>query len=192
MDKKKFETKEQLELDAAEEALEHVNQEEIAAVEAKETVLTKEEEIALKRDRMRFVNNKLSSSLALLAILFNVIYFVILYKTNNTYFYTYDMGASVLINLIFMLAVFLCSEGVKSYNKGYSIALIVIGVIELVRIFILPMSAHKAEAMTTSTFTWMVVFLAGAGALLIASGVIGVIRSITLANYKKSMEEKKA
>ena len=201
MNKKEFETREELELDAAETALEQVSQEEIAAVESAEPALTAEQELAIKKDRMRFVTNKLSSSLALLAILLNVFYFVSLYKNNNTYFYTYDMGASVLINLIFMLAVFLCSEGVKNYNKGYSIALIVIGVIELIRIFILPLSAHQpivaddgsiTRAMETAQFVRIVIYLAAAAALLVASGVIGVIRSTKLAQYKKSLEEKLA
>ena len=192
MDKKEFETIEELELDAAEEALEHVSQDEINTVEETATTLTKTEEAALKRDRMRFVTNKLSSTLAILAILLNVFYFVSLYKTNHTFFYKFEIGISVLINLVFMLAVFLCSEGVKNYNKNYSIALIVIGVIEIVRIFFMPMSALKAEAMGASQFTRIVVYLASAAAFLIASGTIGLIRSLTLANYKKSLEEQQA
>ena len=192
MDKKEFETKEQLELDVAEEALEHASQEEIAAVEAETPVLSKEEETAIKRDRMRFVLNKLSSSLALLAIVLNVFYFVSLYKVDGPFFYKYEIGASVLLNLVFMLAVFLCSEGVKNYNRSHAIALIVIGALELARIFLYPLSAHSAEAMETGRFTRIVIYLACAGALLIASGVIGVIRSIRLANYKKSLEEQPA
>lgn len=192
MDKKEFETKEELELDVAEEALETASQEEIAMVEDANPVLSKEEEIAIKKDRMRFTTNKLSSTFAIVAILLNVFYFVSLYKTNHNFFYKYDIGLSVLLNLVFMLAVFLCSEGVKKYNMRYSIALIVIGVLEIVRIFILPLSAVRAQAMGAGQFTRIIIYLSGAAALLIASGVLGVIRTITLENYKKILEEHKA
>lgn len=189
MDKKDFETKEQLELDAAEQALETVSQEDFATVEAVAPVLTKEEEQVLKRDRMRFVTNGLSSTLALAAVLLNVFYFVSIYKTNNAFFYQIDIGLSVLLNLVFMLAVFLCSQGVKNYNKKHSIALIVIGAIEIARIFFLPLSAYTGEAMDSSQFVRVVAYLATASALLLTSGVIGVIRSVKLAEYKKSLEQ---
>ena len=79
------------------------------------------EEQFIQRDRMRFTKNTLSSGLALLAILFNVFYFVSIYKSDvGSYYYNILIGASILYNLIFMLTVFLCSEGVKSYNKAYA------------------------------------------------------------------------
>lgn len=201
MDKKDFETKDELEMDIAEQALEHAPQQDVAVVES-EIFMTHEQEKAIQRDRMRFVNNKLSSSLALIALVLNIFFFVSLYKSNFSYYYTYEIGISVLINLVFMLAVFLCSEGVKSYNKSYSVALIVIGVIELLRIFAFPLSAHneiivdadgvESLVMETAQFIRVVAYLATAAALLITAGVVGVIRSITLTNYKKSLEEKNA
>ena len=164
--------------------------------------MDKEEERRIKQDRMRFVNNKLSSTLAILAILLNVFYFVSIYKSDpagTRFYYNIDIGLSVLLNLVFMLAVFLCSEGVKNYNRNYSIALIVIGVLELVRIFFLPLEAHTAliegtedRVMSNMQFTRVVIYLAGAAALLISSGVIGVIRSVKLASYKKTLDEKPA
>ena len=78
------------------------------------------EEQLIQRDRMRFTKNTLSSGLALLAILFNVLYFVSIYKSDvGSYYYNILMGASVLYNLIFMLVVFLSSEGVKSYKAAF-------------------------------------------------------------------------
>ena len=40
------------------------------------------EDKLIQRDRMRFTKNTLSSSLALLAILFNVLYFVSIYRSD--------------------------------------------------------------------------------------------------------------
>ena len=74
----------------------------------------------IKTDRMRFTKNKFSSNLALVAILFDVFYFVSIYKSDvSTYYYTLVIGASIIYNLAFMLAAFLSSEGVKSYGEKF-------------------------------------------------------------------------
>lgn len=186
--------------DTVQETVEQAPQSDVAEVTS--PLMTAEEKRAIGRDRMRFTTNKLSSSLAILAILFNVFYFVSIYKSDPTgsrFYYNVDIGVSVLLNLVFMLAVFLCSEGVKNYNKNYSIALIVIGVLELVRIFFLPLEAHTTliegtenHVMSNGQFTRVVIYLAAASALLLTSGVVGVIRSVSLANYKKTLDEKPA
>lgn len=76
------------------------------------------EERTIQRDRMRFIKNSLASNLALLGIVLNVFYFVSLYKSDvGTYYYNILIGASIVYNLVFMLAVFLSSEGVKNYNS---------------------------------------------------------------------------
>lgn len=155
----------------------------------------------VKRDRMRFTPNGLSSGLALLAIVFNVFYFVSLYKSNYNFYYDFPMGVSVLLNLIFMLAVFLSSEGVKNYKLGYAVTLVVVGVIEIVRIFGLPLSAHKAEitikvdgvdtvrtVMQDAQFTRVVIYLVCAAALLISAGIIGIIRHYQLEEHKKHLQ----
>lgn len=157
----------------------------------------------MRLDRMRYTNNALSSNMALFAIVANVIYFVIMYKINNKAMYELMMGASVIVNLLFMLSVFLCSEGVKNYNVGYATAMIVIGVIELARIFIWPLKLHNTETklivpdgepivttvLNDSQFVWVIVCLACASALLITGGIIGVIRGKELAAYKESLKQ---
>ena len=103
------------------------------------------EERLIQRDRMRFTKNTLSSSLALLAILFNVLYFVSIYKSDvGSYYYNILMGASVLYNLLFLLVVFLSSEGVKGYKLSFAFVLLVVGALQILRIFILPARAHAA------------------------------------------------
>ena len=101
----------------------------------------------IQRDRMRFTKNTLSSGLALLAILFNVLYFVSIYKSDvGSYYYNIRMGASVLYNLLFMLVVFLCSEGVKSYKSSFAWVLLVIGALQIARIFYLPLTAQDRKS----------------------------------------------
>ncbi len=109
------------------------------------------EERKVTLDRMRYVKNTTSSRLALLAIVFDVLYFVKLYQSNFDFYYTFMMGVSIIYNLIFMLMAFLASEGVKNYKKGFSWLLFALGVGQVVRVFILPMSAHSATFMMGKT-----------------------------------------
>ena len=106
---------------------------------------------SIRLDRMRFTKNTTSSRLVLLAILFDAIYFVSLYKINVEYYYNMMMGASILYNLVFMLAAFLASEGVKNYKQGYSWVLCLLGAIQIVRIFIWPVHAHATSVCKPSS-----------------------------------------
>ena len=79
------------------------------------------EERTVKRDRMRYIKNSLAANLAILGILFDVFYFVKIYQSDvGTYYYTILIGVSIVYNLVFLLAVFLASEGVKNYKAGYT------------------------------------------------------------------------
>ena len=125
------------------------------------------EDRMIQRDRMRFVKNKLSANLAILAIVFNVFYFVNIYRSDvGSYYYTIIIGADIVYNLLFMLAAFLASEGVKNYKINYSWLLIVIGVLQIARIFIIPMRAHG----------------------LVAAGVINYNKCRALEEHMKTLE----
>lgn len=160
------------------------------------------EEQLIRRDRMRFTKNTLSSGLALLAILANVFYFVSIYKSDvGSYYYNILIGASVLYNLVFMLVVFLSSEGVKGYKIGYAYALIVIGVLQILRIFILPMRAHAATVtinqqetvvMQTAQFIRVIVYLCISAACCLVAGVVGIQKSRALAQHMATMNQKAA
>lgn len=152
----------------------------------------------IKKDRMRFKSNSLSSNLTLLAVVLNVLYFVCIYKSDvSTYYYTYIIGLSVIYNLVFMLVAFLSSIGVKNYKINFSIALIVIGALQVVRIFGIPLNASNAvlsiggedvHVMGQWQFVRTLIYLISSSALLIAAGVIGIIRSKILQSYKQQCE----
>ena len=139
------------------------------------------EEQLIQRDRMRFTKNTLSSGLALLAILFNVFYFVSIYKSDvGSYYYNIIMGASILYNLIFML---------------------VVGALQILRIFILPMQAHAATVkvnkqevlvMQTAQFIRVVVYLAASAVCCFVAGVVGIRKSRALAAHMATLEQKAA
>ena len=155
------------------------------------------EDRTIQRDRMRFIKNSLSSNLAILGILFDVFYFVSIYQSDvDTYYYNIIIGASIVYNLMFMLAVFLSSEGVKNYKKNYSYLLAAIGVVQIVRIFILPMQAHSATTlvdgatvavMQDGQFMWTVACLVLSAVCLVVSAVVNFIRCNELEAHLKSL-----
>ena len=154
-----------------------------------------EREIRIKRDRLRFTKNTASSTLCYIAILFNVLYFANIYSSDvGNYYYNINIGMSVVYNLLFLLFAFLCSEGVKNYSKVYSSVLLVIGAMQIVRIFGIPMKAHGTAitlegadviVMGDKQFTTVIVFLVISAICCITAGVVGLIKTITLENYKK-------
>ena len=164
------------------------------------------EEQFIRRDRMRFTKNTLSSTLDILAIVFDVFYFINIYKSDvghnvGNFYYQIRIGASIIYNLVFMLAAFLSSEGVKNYKKEYCYILLVIGVIQIVRIFILPAQAAAAEitiggtvykVMERAQHIRVVLYLLVSAACCLAGGVIGIKRCNELSAHLASLQESKA
>lgn len=154
-------------------------------------------EQSIKLDRMRYTKNSTSSRLAILAIVFDVLYFVCVYRINVDYYYSLLMGASILYNLVFMLAAFLSSEGVKNYKQGYSFVLCALGLIQIARIFILPARAHATTltvggaellAMSDGQFVRVVVYLAASAACLFASAAVNFTKSRALKAHVAGLE----
>lgn len=162
--------------------------------------MTKERTIKL--DRLRYTKNTASSRLVYLAILLDVFFFVSIYKSDvGSYYYNILIGASILYNLIFMLAAFLASEGVKNYKKGYTWLLMALGAIQVARIFIIPVQAHAAtitikkvsyQVMENGQFIRVTLYLALSALCLFAAAVINLQKSNALASHIASLEGQKA
>ena len=160
------------------------------------------EDKLIRRDRMRFVKNSMCANLCYLGLLFDVFYFVLLYRSDvGTYYYTIQIGGSIVYNLLFLLIVFLSSEEVKNYNKNYSYILLAVGAMQIVRIFVIPMAAHTATivedgaevaVMGDSQFIRSVIYLIISAACLIVSAVVNIIRCNTLEAHNKYLESQKA
>ena len=160
------------------------------------------EERTIQRDRMRFIRNSTSANLCYLGILFNVFYFVNLYQSDvGTYYYEIFIGASIVYNLLFLLIVFLASEAVKNYAQNYSYLLAVIGILQIVRIFYIPMRAHAATTMVNGVettvmgngqFIIQVVFLVISAACLLVSAAVNFKKCQELAEHMKTLEAQNA
>ena len=162
--------------------------------------MTSNDVALIKKDRLRYSKNKLSSNLTLLAIVLNALYFVSIYKSDvGSYYYSYMMGISVVYNLLFMLIAFLSSEGVKSYKMGYSFVLIELGQFQILRIFILPLDAVNTtitlsdveqSIMGGDQFMRIVIYLVGSGILCIVAGIVAYHKTRTLEMYQAELNLK--
>ncbi len=155
-------------------------------------------ESSVKLDRMRFTKNTTSSRLALLAIVFDVLLFISIYKSDvGTWYYTILIGASIIYNLVFLLTAFLASEGVKNYKRGYTWLLLALAAGQIIRIFIIPMQAHNAEVdgvrvMGDGQFIRVIIYLVISTACLLASAAINWKKSKELTAHVASLEATRA
>ena len=149
----------------------------------------------LKNDILRYKKNKLAANLALLGLVFGVLYFMFIYGiyaegVNNAsikaFFYKPQLGASVIINLVFLLFVFYCSEEVKAYNQKFAYVEFFIALCQIGRIFYYPVYGHMKNAMNTGLMITCIIFLALSAGCLIASGVFGITKAIA---YKKHVDQ---
>lgn len=153
----------------------------------------------LQDDILRYKKNKLPANLALLALVFNILYFTLLYTVHTTEAYKIWIGFSVIVNLLVLLFGFYASESVKSYNKKACIMLAVLAVVQIIRIFYYPLvgmkdgwlkgNAYFGAIMTTaSNGTLMIIYLAGSAACFIVSAVLGYININRLNAHLKKVE----
>lgn len=158
-------------------------------------------------DILKYKTNKLASTLALVSLLFNVLYFCLLYSFTASFFATWKIGLSVIFTLVTLLMTFLASEGIKNYNKKYTILLLVLAVVQVIRMFGLPLEALQhdlatakggeialtggyffTEITTGTAYTMLLIWLALSAAALVASAVIGYINCVKLESYNKKVE----
>lgn len=149
----------------------------------------------IKKDRLLYTQNKISANLTYLGIVFGIFYFVSIYQTDvNNYYYTFEIGVSVIYNLMFLLIAFLSSEGLKNYKLNYAYVIIAVGIMQLVRIWGIPMKAHttmttldgvETLVMDDSQFNYCCIALVVSAACCIGAGIIGIYKIVMLNNYKR-------
>jgi hypothetical protein len=156
-------------------------------------------DLFIQRDRMRYTKDSFSSGLVLLSIVFNVLYFVSIYQSDvGLYYYDWVIGASIIYNLLFLLIAFLASQGVKSRKSGYSLTLMVIGLLQIVRIFYLParayaktvtIGAEEVAVMTKGQHTYVVVCLALSAVCCLVAAATSYINNKRLAQHMRQLAE---
>lgn len=156
----------------------------------------------VKDDILRYKKNKFAGMLTLLGLVFTVLYFALLYSVNNAFFYTINMGFSVIITLVLLLAAFLASESIKNYRKVYCIVLIVLAAINIGRIFYYPLKGLQAKAFDGAVYFWtnmssggiftfLVIYLVASAACYVGAAVVGFINATRLELHEKAVAEGK-
>ena len=153
-----------------------------------------QEEILLEKEtskeKMKYKRDNMSFAFAIFGLIFNVLYFFAFYKNNGNFYYGWMMGISVLYNLLFMLFTFYSAQEVKNYHIGFGVLLLLLGVGQIVRMFIYPKQALAQEALELKAYTLLVIYLAISASFLVAGGTVSVIKSITLRNFVKKENAK--
>ena len=106
-----------------------------------------------------------------------------------------------------LLVAFLCSEGIKGYKKEYSYVLIALAVVQVIRMFGLPLEALKYDAGLAATdpraldvryfgidlssagsYVMLILWLAASAACFVSSAVLGYINCTKLENFQKKID----
>lgn len=160
------------------------------------------EESTISIDRMRFTKDSLSANAVLLAIVLDCLYFVSIYQSDvSTWYYNWVIGASIIFNLLFLLTAFLASEGVKNRKTGYTLPLLVLGVLQVIRIFYLPANAHasvvaiagvETAVMGDGQYWYTVICLAISAVCCVFAAINSHKNNKKLAAHMQTIEQKNA
>ena len=146
----------------------------------------------LKTEIMHYRLNKASSVLGLLAILFNALMFLHIYGMSSCKADFY-LGVDLVINIVFMLYAFLVSENQKKYDIKAGYLSIGLGVIEVLRIFFIPLKyllqnlndELHIKGLPMGDFVYVVVLMILASLCLIGAGIICIRKTKKLEKYLK-------
>ena len=144
---------------------------------------------------MRYHKNSFSYILCLLAIVFNICYFAFALEPimeGLPVNIGMTIALDVVINIVFMLFTFLGGEKIKTYDIKWNFIVFVMGIAEILRIFIVPNleyvlvnSEEFVPFITGIDKTLSIIFLIAAGACLIVASIIGYQRAVLLHKYLK-------
>lgn len=144
--------------------------------------------MSTKIDKMQYQPNSISYTLAFLSIAFNS-YYLLTVINNNSIVPTVGIAVKILLNIAFILTVFLGMIKVKSYDKKWSYVLFTLGLITLFRIFYIPIRAFSLPNISTLYAIHLIVVLLVISALLISSAVIAYLKCSALEKYLKDQKK---
>lgn len=170
--------------------IEEEKDEEVSAVE--EETHVEEAEHNKRVEMMRYRKNKIGFWMCIIAIVLQCFSFMFVYHClqlspkSNT-------GIDILVNIVFLLFVFLASEKLKSYSVEWGYITIAIGLVNAVRIFTYLFSPYSGEDLVhviPAHFFWIsfVCYILVAVVLTIG-GVITILRGKELRAYLSTLSD---
>lgn len=151
-----------------------------------------------KYEKLHYQKNNFSYWFCLLGIVFDVLYMVGVIEPSQI-ISDINIGLDVIINILFLLFVFLGSEKLKNYDRNWGYYVIGIALLQIVRIFYIPTLFFfteevegtigiAAHSLTLNEYTLAIVYLVSSCVCLIVAAVVSLIKTSHLTKY---YEEKK-
>jgi len=127
-----------------------------------------------KAEIMQYQTDKLSYSLCIFGIIFDMIYFVSLY-TNRAVVPDFTIGVDILVNIVFMMIAFLASEKLKAYEKKWNIYAALLGIIQAARVLWLPMHFKNLEMLVDKKLSFVIFCLLASALVMLLAGLNATI-----------------
>lgn len=149
-------------------------------------------------ERMRYKNDTLSFWFCMLALLADIVQFIIIYSnsyltavTGQSGFNYYLIGIDIVVNILFMLFAFYVGEELKTYHIKWAVAPIVMGVIQLVRIPGFPKTMMKFGYITAKHYRTVIICLILSAVILFAAAANSFVRCTLLNRFIKAEASEK-
>ena len=148
---------------------------------------------AISIDIMHYKGNNLAFGLILLSILLNVVMFIIIYRVSTSiYAANVQLGIDLFINVFYMLLCFLAAEKTKHYSRDWAKVSVVLGIVQVARIFWIPLVYFLNKGLSVGAFTACVVLLSACAACNIIAGIVTNIKYWILEDHEPIINEEGA
>ena len=98
------------------------------------------------------------------------------------------LGIDIVLNIVLMLFMFFATIEMKSYSLTLGYASVGIGIFQIIRIFMLPLSLLNVGSMKPAIFTTMLIMYVLSGTFAILAGFLSVYRGTALRKYLKTVK----
>ena len=151
-------------------------------------------------EMLRYRPNKGSYFLSLLSIVCFAVAFCVFYSstdlpTGRESFNLFGsnvagpwLGIDIVLNIVLMLFMFFATIEMKSYSLTLGYASVGIGIFQIIRIFMLPLSLLNVGSMKPAIFTTMLIMYVLSGTFAILAGFLSVYRGTALRKYLKTVK----
>ncbi len=138
-------------------------------------------------DILRYKTNKVSFNLIMIALVVNCLAFLDYYGRKNVKPDIW-LGLDVIINILMLLAFFVTAEETKAYRKLFGGVSIGLAVIQIARIFFIPLKYSNA-LIEYGSFIYIVILYVLSALLLVGAGLVCLFRSNVLYSYLDSLKQ---
>ncbi len=149
----------------------------------------------LHAEMMRYRNNKFGFWMCILAVTLQCFSFMFIYHCLqlSKFVISANTGIDILVNIVFLLFVFLASEKLKAYDVKWGYIVIGIGLVNLIRIYTYLFSPYSGENLINvipAHFFWISFACYILVAIcLTAGGVVTILRGKELNAYLATLSD---